>query len=49
MRTKFTTTLDGDLIKKLKIRAIEEDTDVSKILEKLIIEYLQNKKSPQPE
>jgi predicted transcriptional regulator len=40
MRTKFTTTLDSDLIKKLKIKAIQDDTDVSKILEKLITEYL---------
>lgn len=47
MRTKFTTTLDFDLLKRLKIKAIEEDTDVSKILEKLITEYLTKQKSPE--
>ena len=47
MRTKFTTTLDDELIKKLKIQAIQENTDVSKILEVLIREYLDKKKEPQ--
>lgn len=40
MRVKFTTSLDSELVEKIKIRAITEKTDVSKILEKLIIEYL---------
>lgn len=44
MRTKFTTTLDSDLIKELKIRAIHEGTDVSKILERLIQAYLDSAK-----
>ncbi len=48
MRTKFTTTLDNELIKDLKIQAIRENTDVSKIIEKLVIEYLENKKGPSP-
>ena len=39
-RKKFTTTLDSDLINDIKIKAIKEGTDVSKLLEKLIIEYL---------
>lgn len=39
-RKKFTTTLDEELIQKLKIQAVKEGTDVSKILEKLIEEYL---------
>lgn len=39
-RKKFTTTLDEELIKKLKIQAVKEGTDVSKILEKLIEKYL---------
>ncbi|MDE5415501.1 ribbon-helix-helix protein, CopG family [Alkalihalobacterium chitinilyticum] len=43
MRKKFTTTLDEELIKKIKLRAIQEDTDVSKLLEKLIQEYLYEK------
>jgi len=40
MRVKFTTTLDSELLEKIKIRAIKEKTDVSKILETLIEKYL---------
>lgn len=40
MRVKFTTTLDVELLEKVKIQAVKEKTDVSKILEKLITEYL---------
>jgi hypothetical protein len=39
-RKKFTTTLDEQLIQDLKIQAVKEGTDASKILEKLIAEYL---------
>jgi hypothetical protein len=39
-RRKFTTTLDADLLHQLKIRAAQENTDVSKILERLIADYL---------
>ena len=39
MRKKFTTSLDENIIKELKIKAIEENTDASKIIEKLLIEY----------
>lgn len=44
MRKKFTTTLDEEIIQKLKIQAIKEGTDASKILEKLVEEYLKNVK-----
>ncbi len=40
-RKKFTTTLDEELIQQLKIQAIKEHTDASKILEQLIQDYLQ--------
>ena len=40
MRKKFTTTLDENIIASIKIQAIKENTDVSKLLEKLIKEYL---------
>jgi len=43
MRKKFTTTLDEELIKSIKIKAIEENTDVSKLLEKMIKDYLARK------
>lgn len=42
-RKKFTTTLDEDLIRRLKMRALEEDTDASKIIEKLVEKYLNKK------
>ena len=40
MRKKFTTTLDEEIIKKIKFQAVKENTDVSKLLEKLIETYL---------
>lgn len=40
MRKKFTTTLDEKTIQEIKVQAIKENTDVSKLLEKLIKEYL---------
>lgn len=43
-RKKFTTTLDEELIKLIKVKAIEENTDVSKLLEKLIKDYLKLKR-----
>jgi hypothetical protein len=39
-KTRFTMYVREELIKKLKINAIENNTDVSAILEKLIEEYL---------
>lgn len=40
MKKKFTTTLDSDLIKQIKIRAIKENTSVASLLEKLMKDYL---------
>ena len=40
-RKKFTTNLDEEIIKKLKIQAVEEGTDASKIIEKLLKGYLE--------
>lgn len=40
MKKKFTTTIDEDLIKKAKIKAIEEGISVAELLEKLLNEYL---------
>ncbi|MGL0747178.1 MULTISPECIES: hypothetical protein [Secundilactobacillus] len=44
-KKKFTTTLDSDLIKQLKIIAVEEDTSVANLLEKLAKDYLTTKVS----
>lgn len=42
MKKKFTTTLDENIIKQVKIKAIKENLSVAGLLEKLIIEYLKN-------
>lgn len=44
MRKKFTTTLDESLIQELKLQAIKEKTDASKIIEKLVTDYLAKKR-----
>lgn len=38
---KFTTYIDSELLKKAKKQAIDEDTTVNKIIEKLLKEYLE--------
>lgn len=42
-RKKFTTNLDEEIIKQIKLQAVRENTDVSKIIEKLLLEYIKNK------
>lgn len=44
MRVKFTTTLDVELLREIKLVAVKKNTDVSKILEELIKEYLEKQK-----
>ncbi|WP_394237340.1 hypothetical protein [Niallia oryzisoli] len=39
-RKKFTTSLDENVIPQLKMQAVREGTDASKIIEKLVMEYL---------
>lgn len=39
-KIKFTTTIESELLKKIKIQAIKEHLSVSAILERLIKEYL---------
>ena len=41
MKKKFTTTLDDELIKKAKIKAIEENISVAELIEKLLEKYLE--------
>lgn len=46
-REKYTTSLDSDLLKWLKIQAIKEDKNVNDIIERLITEYKESQqKSP---
>lgn len=40
-RKKFTTTLDGDVIQKLKMQAVVENTTAGKIIERLLLEYFE--------
>lgn len=42
-KVQFTTNLDQDLLRKIKIKALEENKNVNEILEKLISEYLEKK------
>lgn len=44
MKKKFTTTIDDEIIKKAKIKAIEEGISVAELLEKLLKEYLESTK-----
>lgn len=39
-KVKFTTTIDQELLEKIKIQAIKEHSSVSEILERLITQYL---------
>lgn len=39
-KQKFTTTIDSELLEKVKIQAIKEKRSVSDILEELIKKYL---------
>lgn len=40
MKKRFTTTLDEELLKKLRILAVQQDKSISEILEELIKTYL---------
>ena len=39
-KVKFTTNIDEELLKKIKIKSIEEGKNVNEIVEKLLQEYL---------
>lgn len=39
-KVRFTTTIDEELLKKIKVRAIEEGKNVNEIIEELLQEYL---------
>ncbi|MDQ0414220.1 DUF6364 family protein [Mesobacillus stamsii] len=43
MKKKFTTTLDEELIKLAKIKAIEENISVAELIEKLLRNFLEEK------
>lgn len=39
-KVKFTTTIDEQLLKEIKIKAVKEDKNVNDIIEELIRKYL---------
>ena len=39
-KVKFTTTIDEELLKKIKVRAIQEGKNVNEIIEELLKKYL---------
>lgn len=43
-KQKFTTTIDSELLKQIKIKAINENRSVSDLLEELIKKYLEKGK-----
>lgn len=43
-RKKFTTSLDEEVIQKLKMQAVIENTDASKIIERLLLDYFEKQK-----
>lgn len=45
MKKKFTTTLDEELIKQAKIKAIEQNISVAELIEILLREYLNKQNS----
>ena len=44
MKKRFTVTLDKDVVKKAKIKAIGEDSNLSATIEKLLVEYIESTK-----
>lgn len=40
MKAKFNTTLNKDVIRKIKIQALNENRSVGEIIEELLLEYL---------
>lgn len=39
-KVRFTTTINNGLLKKIKVKAIEEGKNVNEIIEELLREYL---------
>lgn len=44
MKKKYTTNIDEDILKKAKIKAIEENRNLNDIIEELLKAHLEQKK-----
>ncbi|KIL79572.1 DUF6364 family protein [Bacillus badius] len=44
MKKKFTTTIDENLIKEAKIKAVELDVSVAELIERLLRDFLKKEK-----
>lgn len=42
-KVKFTTSIDPEILKRIKIQAVKEGRSVASILESLIIQYLETR------
>lgn len=42
MKKRVTVSLDEDLVKKAKIKAINDNTNLSATIEKLLVKYLES-------
>ena len=42
-KVKFTTSIDPEVLKQIKIQAIKEGRSVASILESLIVQYIESK------
>jgi len=49
MRVRYSTTLDDDMLEKLKIRAIKEKKRINDLLEEAIKDYLKKPIKEKPE
>lgn len=43
-KTKFTTAIENEILKQIKIKAIEEDLNVGELIEKMFKWYVENLK-----
>lgn len=48
-KTKLTTTIDEELLKKAKIEAINLGINVNELLEKLLLEYFKSEENKRAE
>lgn len=48
MKQRFTTSIEEETLKRLKIQAIEENCSVSALLERIVKDYLESRSISSP-